>query len=297
MIAQDVVDRINFVLNDEFGYSYTNVYPVITSIVNKILKEFQIAKKVGYLKLTPYSQDYFIYNRYTDTTNSFLPYNCQLPNTLLGVKECYLVSNNSLIPLSYSEMLFSIDFSSNVYFWNGGANKISIFPLKKNTNFEAIYDTTSNDLRIPTSAVSNPTVPIVFVSFIVNGSNCYFYKTLVYTQIEDNYFVKPQVIQENLNASTSGRIYYYLPDIQYSYIEAVNIKNENDFIDLEEDFIDYIVYSVLSIVFERMRLYDDSVFFKNKADIERSRLINKIYYKSSNPYKSDGSVSFKILDL
>lgn len=297
--VRNVIDRAKFILNDEQGYSlgifgndYSNILPVVSVVVNKVIKSFGLRKRIGYIKLFKYSQNYFTVNRYTSLVNSFMPYHCQIPETMLGIKEVITLPNRTIIPFTKEILPVSSQSSSNIMVWNCDIGRLTFYPKYGNdvSPLEGIFN--NNDNSFLFNSAVNVSLPYVLLVFTKDSYQLFFYKVLVYSISEitnegKTILKSPEVLYLNSDAILGTSFECYTPDIAYMYSEALNITSINDVIDFEDDFIDYIAYSIVAGVFERMRLYQDAQYFEIRARDEYKRLINEkyspdVYYLSSD---------------
>jgi len=304
MTVGDVLEKIKFIVNDENLYSLTldtnqMSLTIIQDVVNTILKTLGLNKKRGYLRVFPFSKNYYFFNKFTSTyVYGNLPYACQLPTSLLTITNVYLYGKNMLYEIRFKNEPLDDISSTSPYFWSGGASYLSVSPIPQTpsstssdlaiSSLNQRYDITISDSDINKIAIPQP---VIFFR-VGTSSNAYFDRLVVYYTLH-----RPSRTLRDGVTIYSNRITFppddyilsvFLPNLAFDYIDTQLFSSENDVIDMPEDFKDAIVYKTCEYIYDRMRMENESMYYRRKAEEELKRLMNYVYGDKERPAIREG---------
>jgi len=299
MTVGDVLEKIKFIVNDENLYSLTlgtnqMSLTIIQDVVNTILKTLGLNKKRGYLRVFPFSKNYYFFNKFTSTQiYGNLPYACQLPTSLLTITNVYLYGKNMLYEIRFRNEPLDDISSTSPYFWSGGASYLSVSPVSQ-TAFSTSGDLTISsvnqryDVVISASDLSKVAVPQPVIFFRIGlGGGVYFNRLVVYYTLDTSSNTLKDGVTIYSNPVTLPPDDYtfsaFLPNLAFDYIDTQLFSSTNDVIDMPEDFKDAIVYKTCEYIYDRMRMENESMYYRKKAEEELKRLMNYVYGDKNRP--------------
>jgi len=301
MTVNDVLTKVKFIVNDENLYSLqlgnTSVaLYVVQDVVNTILKTLQINKKRGYLRVFPFSKNYYFINKFTSTSINNLPYACQLPTSMLAITDVFIFGKNTLSRMRYMNEPLPDIASETPALWSGGASYLSVSPTPRPRQ----SDPTSSDidvsgmdgfvLTVSSSDLSKMSLPQPIIIFVTDGPDVYFHSLVLYytatSSGSEATLSDPEILYRNPLAPDSSEISnyrYFLPNLAFDYIDSQLFSSLDDVVDMPEDFKDAIAFKICEYVYDRMRMENESVYYRRKYDEELKRLMNYVYGDRSRP--------------
>jgi hypothetical protein len=304
MTVGDVLEKIKFIVNDEYLYSLTlgnnqMSLTIVQDVVNTILKTLGLNKKRGYLRVFPFSKNYYFFNKFTSTyAYSNLPYACQLPTSLLTITNVYLYGKNALYEIRFRNEPLDDISSTSPYFWSGGASYLSVSPIPQapsstSSDLAASSANERYDIAIGESDLNKIAIPQPVIFFLVGlGGNVYFDRLVVYYTLDRPSRTLKDGVTVYSNRITPSPDDYtlsvFLPNLAFDYIDTQLFSSANDVIDMPEDFKDAIVYKTCEYIYDRMRMENESMYYRRKAEEELKRLMNYVYGDKERPAIREG---------
>jgi len=304
MTVGDVLEKIKFIVNDEHLYSLTLgttqvSLPIIQDVVNTILKTLGLNKKRGYLRVFPFSKNYYFFNKFTSTyVYGNLPYACQLPTSLLTITNVYLYGKNMLYEIRFRNEPLDDISSTSPYFWSGGVSYLSVSPIPQtpsSTSGDLTVLSTNDryDMTISANDLSKVVVPQPVIFFLIDSSgNVYFDRLVVYYSLDRSSRTLKDGVTIYSNRITFPPDDYipavFLPNLAFDYIDTQLFSSASDVIDMPEDFKDAIVYKTCEYIYDRMRMENESMYYRKKAEEELKRLMNYVYGDKERPAIREG---------
>jgi len=296
MTINDILTKIKFIVNDENLYSLTlgttmMSLNILQDVVNTILKTLGLNKKRGYLKVFPFSKNYYFFNKFTSaSTYGNLPYACQIPTSLLTITNVYLYSKNTLNEITFRNEPLDDILSTTPYFWSGGASYLSISPVMQASNSTSGDLTISSvngryDIIISESDLSKIAIPQPVI-FFKRGGGVYFDRLVIYYTLDTSSNTLKDGVTAYSNAPPPPDNYTpsaFLPNLAFDYIDTQLFSSVNDVVDMPEDFKDAIVYKTCEYIYDRMRMENESMYYRRKAEEELKRLMNYVYGDKERP--------------
>jgi len=299
MTINDILTKIKFIVNDENLYSLNlgttgMSLNILQDVVNTILKTLGLNKKRGYLKVFPFSKNYYFFNKFTSiSTYGNLPYACQIPTSLLTITNVYLYGKNTLNEITFKNEPLDDMLSTSPYFWSGGASYLSISPVMQASNSTSNDLTISStnekyDITISASDLKKIAIPQPVIFFHRGlGGGVYFDRLVIYYTLDTSSNTLKDGVAIYSNPITLPPDDYtysvFLPNIAFDYIDTQLFSSVNDVVDMPEDFKDAIVYKTCEYIYDRMRMENESMYYRRKAEEELKRLMNYVYGDKERP--------------